>query len=205
MPQETVLFRKGRRKRQAELKRQRILEEAAAAFVERGVYRTTLDDIADRLGITKPALYYYFSSRDEIIAACLATAMSDNEAALARARCTEGTGLEKLRLWLSEYAAGIQRDFGKCVVLIDPESLGHESRQKHRAAQRRQLDSSRDLIRQGIADGSIQSCDPGVAVLTLFGAINSMTRWYDPDGELALDQVIDQVLAILENGIRAQP
>lgn len=36
-------------------------------FLERGVQQTSLQDIAGRLGITKPALYYHFASRDELV------------------------------------------------------------------------------------------------------------------------------------------
>ena len=45
--------------------RQRIQDVARELFAEKGVQRTSLQDIADRLGITKPALYYHFGSREE--------------------------------------------------------------------------------------------------------------------------------------------
>jgi AcrR family transcriptional regulator len=43
-----------------------VLRVARELFAQRGVQRTSLQDIADRLGITKPALYYHFSSREEL-------------------------------------------------------------------------------------------------------------------------------------------
>ena len=46
--------------------RQRIQDAARELFVEKGVVRTSLQDIADRLGITKPALYYHFTSREDM-------------------------------------------------------------------------------------------------------------------------------------------
>ncbi|TQJ02188.1 TetR family transcriptional regulator [Amycolatopsis cihanbeyliensis] len=47
--------------------RARILEAAERLFVERGYYATTLQEIADRLGITKPALYYHFGSKSDLL------------------------------------------------------------------------------------------------------------------------------------------
>lgn len=47
--------------------RQRIQDVARELFAEKGVQRTSLQDIAARLGITKPALYYHFTSRDDLV------------------------------------------------------------------------------------------------------------------------------------------
>ena len=47
--------------------RQRIQDVARELFAVKGVQRTSLQDIAARLGITKPALYYHFSSREDLV------------------------------------------------------------------------------------------------------------------------------------------
>lgn len=47
--------------------KQRIQEVARELFAQQGVLKTSLQEIADRLGITKPALYYHFPSREELV------------------------------------------------------------------------------------------------------------------------------------------
>lgn len=47
--------------------RARILQAAEQLFVERGFHAATLQEVADRVGITKPALYYHFDSKSEIL------------------------------------------------------------------------------------------------------------------------------------------
>jgi AcrR family transcriptional regulator len=47
--------------------RQRILDTALDLFIERGYDKTSLREIAERVGVTKAALYYHFSSKEEII------------------------------------------------------------------------------------------------------------------------------------------
>jgi AcrR family transcriptional regulator len=59
--------------------RQRIQEVARELFVQRGVQRTSLQDIADKLGITKPALYYHFASREELVRSILVPLIDEGE------------------------------------------------------------------------------------------------------------------------------
>jgi AcrR family transcriptional regulator len=47
--------------------RDRILETALDLFIERGYDKTSLREIAERVGVTKAALYYHFSSKEEIV------------------------------------------------------------------------------------------------------------------------------------------
>lgn len=59
--------------------RERIQEVARELFAQQGVQRTSLQDIADKLGITKPALYYHFSSREELVRSIVAPLIDAGE------------------------------------------------------------------------------------------------------------------------------
>ena len=59
--------------------RQRIQEVARDLFLQQGVQRTSLQDIADKLGITKPALYYHFASREELVRSILVPLIEEGE------------------------------------------------------------------------------------------------------------------------------
>lgn len=63
--------------------RSRIQQVARELFGEKGVQRTSLQDIANRLGITKPALYYHFNSREELVRSILQPLIDDGERYLA--------------------------------------------------------------------------------------------------------------------------
>ncbi|WP_370963347.1 TetR/AcrR family transcriptional regulator [Amycolatopsis sp. cg9] len=62
--------------------KQRILDVARDLFTSQGVQRTSLQDIAGRLGITKPALYYHFPSRDDLVRSIVQPMLDDGEAFL---------------------------------------------------------------------------------------------------------------------------
>ena len=59
--------------------RQRIQEVARNLFLQQGVQRTSLQDIADKLGITKPALYYHFPSREDLVRSILVPLIEEGE------------------------------------------------------------------------------------------------------------------------------
>lgn len=63
--------------------RQRIQDVARELFTQKGVQRTSLQDIADRLGITKPALYYHFRSREDLVRSILQPLIDEGEAFIA--------------------------------------------------------------------------------------------------------------------------
>ncbi|GHH41502.1 TetR/AcrR family transcriptional regulator [Lentzea cavernae] len=64
--------------------KQRILQTARELFVRQGVQQTSLQEIADHLGITKPALYYHFASRDELVRSIVTPLLEDGENFLTR-------------------------------------------------------------------------------------------------------------------------
>jgi AcrR family transcriptional regulator len=59
--------------------RQRIQDVARDLFLQQGVQRTSLQDIADKLGITKPALYYHFASREDLVRSILVPLIDEGE------------------------------------------------------------------------------------------------------------------------------
>jgi len=69
--------------RQSDTK-QRILQTARELFARQGVQQTSLQEIADRLGITKPALYYHFASREDLVRSIVTPLLDDGEGFLTR-------------------------------------------------------------------------------------------------------------------------
>lgn len=60
--------------------KQRIQQVARELFAQKGVRQTSLQEIAERLGITKPALYYHFSSREELVRSIVQPLIDEAEA-----------------------------------------------------------------------------------------------------------------------------
>lgn len=186
---------------QSALKRLAILRTAAQLFNQRGFYATSLNDLAKLLNVTKPSLYYYVKSKDDILLQILHHAMGQIEPAIVLAEETGQSGLEKLRIFVGKYVQVLTGDFGKCLVLSGTTPLEQASREQVAPAFRRIDQAVRRMIAQGTEDGSIVQCDPKIAAFSLFGSLHWMTSWYRADGELSADELAGQIFAIFQDGL----
>jgi AcrR family transcriptional regulator len=83
--------------------RQRIQDVARELFTEKGVQRTSLQDIANRLGITKPALYYHFRSREDLVRSILQPLIDEGESFVAEHEGRRGSARATTRELLEGY------------------------------------------------------------------------------------------------------
>ena len=107
------------RRRARDEKREAVLRTAVALFLEQGYHRATLNEVAERLNITKPALYNYFRGKDEILFECWAMGQERVDEFIAGINAEGGSGLVKLRKLVRAYAAVMATDFGASLVRFD--------------------------------------------------------------------------------------
>jgi AcrR family transcriptional regulator len=178
---------------------------AVKMFLDEGYHRTTLNDVAAQLNITKPALYNYFRSKEEILGECYRLGQEMYEASIAEIERTEGSGLVKLRQLIRAYVLVITTDFGMCLVRLDDRELGALPRAAVRAAKRRFDTAFRAQIAAGIADGSVVACDPKLATFAITGSLNWIGNWYRRDGALTATEIADAFALRLTEGVAAKP
>ena len=174
---------------------------AAQVFNERGFAASTLDEVAERLKITKPTLYYYVKSKDEILYECVRMGLTMLQEAIQTAGASGGSALDKLVVAMRKYAEIVTMDFGMCLIRVGEDPLPLESQRKLRRIKAAIDQEFRELIRQGIGEGSINNCDPKITAFALAGALSWIGRWYRPDGDLSPPQIAEHFIALLVNGL----
>lgn len=187
------------------LKREAVLRAAIQAFNEKGFHATSLDDVARRLNVTKPTLYYYFASKDEILFEAQRLGMEGIRAAGEAAELARGDGLAKLRAVLFQYAVIMTMDVGMVVTRVGDHELSPQSRERFRTLKGGVDQMLRRLIDEGMRDGSIAPGDTRMIAFALAGAVNWIGRWYDPNGPLTPEQIAQSFIATLVDGIAAHP
>lgn len=192
------------REREREVKREAVLRTAAQIFNEKGFHATSLDEVAERLHITKPTLYYYVKNKEEILFECVRLGLEMMRGAIAGVNANGGSALDKLMMAMHKYAEIVTFDFGMCLIRVGEDPLPPESRKKLRKLKAGIDQEFRRLIAQGIDEGSLAPCDPKIAAFTLAGALSWIGRWYRPDGPLSIDDIVRQCVAVLMNGLVQQ-
>ncbi len=190
------------RRNEREEKRVAVLRTAAQAFNEMGYYNTSLDDIARRLNVTKPTIYYYVKNKEEILFECVRIGLERLDSASSSVIGHGGTAYEELVAVMAAYVEVVTMDFGMCVIRVGEEPLTEDSRRTLRGLKRRIDLKFRTLIERGIAEGSIVPCDPKMAAFTLSGALSWIARWYSPDGPMDPATIARDSIALLMNGLR---
>lgn len=190
------------RQRDGDAKREAVLETAAHLFLERGYRSTSLRELASLLKITKPALYYYFQNKEQILVECYRAGIASIEGLLEEAELENGNGLQRVEAYLRVYATAIvSHDFGRCVATLDDSELSSATRREVRTLKRRIDASIRGYIEDGIEDGSIADCNPKLAAFAAAGAINWIGTWYRPDGGLSNESIATGFAELLTRGL----
>lgn len=193
------------RERERREKREAVLHAAVRSFNEKGFHATSLDDVASALNVTKPTIYHYFASKDEILFECVRRGLDSIRRAAEAVESEGGGGLERLRRLMRDYAVVMTQDFGMCVTRTADHELSDESRARFRALKREIDQTVRRVVEQGMADGTLAGGDPRLVTFTLTGALNWIARWYDPAGPLSPQQIAEGTVATLMAGLAAHP
>ncbi|WP_121066105.1 TetR/AcrR family transcriptional regulator [Chachezhania antarctica] len=182
-------------------KRKAVLTTAVRFFNSKGFAATSLDDVAKALQVTKPTIYHYFSSKDEILFECVRLGLEAIRDAAEQVRARGGSGRERLEALMLEYALVMTRDFGICVTRTSDDQLGDDSRVRFRALKREIDLILRDVITDGMEDGTLAQGDPRVVCFTISGALNWIARWYRPNGPMTAQDVARSTVATLMAGL----
>ncbi|MBC2778935.1 TetR/AcrR family transcriptional regulator [Parasphingopyxis marina] len=190
------------RDEQFEMKRQVVLRTAARTYSKRGFHETTLAEIAEELNISKPTLYYYFRSKDDILFEChriAIEAITDDATPLPGP--DEANGRERLEEFLKRYVRMVVDDFGTCLVMTGVSALEPENQGTVVEGRRRINDALVDILEDGRKDGTLQCDSPKVTAMFIFGAMNWLPQWYHSDGSLGVEEVTAQLIGFVMAGI----
>lgn len=193
------------RAEQTEHKRKAIIREAARVFNRRGSHGTTLDDVAERLGVTKTALYRYVDNKNDLLCACHEEAMEIAEEHLQHGERTGKTGLEKIQIAMTGYLSSMISELGVPVLLLEENALEKESALRIVELRDKFEARLRALVKMGIDDGSIVAVDPKLAVFMLLGAVHWVTKWYSATGAWSAEDVSAALIELATRGFAAKP
>ena len=183
------------------LQRDRMLKAAASCFNAKGFSGTSLKDVADHLGLTDAALYYYVRNKEELVFQCYLRAAELGKEAMDRARCDGQCGLEQAFLYIRYHVEIFVGDRGPVAIMSEIPSLKPAHRNEILKVSRRHSAEFEAILSSGIKDGSIVDCDVRMTGNAIMGAINWIPKWFHGDKVLA-NKVQQEFPEILTSGLR---
>lgn len=169
-----------------------ILTAATRLFQQKGYHATSMQDIADAVGLQKGSLYHYISGKEDLLVVIIQDAIAQYNARLAKVTVMDLPVRDRLELAVRYHLKGIADNLGMLTIFLRESYALNEEQQRQIAT-----DSNRynrmfeDLYREGIAAGQVRDLDPKLVTRTVLGACNWFYRWYDPNGEKSLDELAD--------------
>ena len=184
--------------------RESLLQVAVAVFNQRGYDGTSMEDLAQTLGITKSAIYHHVRSKDDLLGLALDRALDGLFAAADEAEALDGPAVDRLEQLVRASVAVLVDRLPFVTLLL--RVRGNTEVERTALARRRAFDRRvAALAEQAVADGDLRpDVDPAIAARLVFGLVNSLTEWYRPRGGLQAEQLADAVCAVAFDGLRSQ-
>jgi AcrR family transcriptional regulator len=185
-------------------RRAEILERAAEVFNQLGYRGASVEKLARKVGLRKGSLYHHVRSKEQLLGEVLLRGMELLHAGLPGADDARISAAEKIRAAIRVHLQWMAAEPNVTgVFLREVPNLPTRLRRRFLAEVKAFESRWVALIRQGIASGHLQSdLDPKVTVYAILGLINSVHRWYRPDGRLTMKQVANLCADLLLDGLR---
>jgi AcrR family transcriptional regulator len=186
---------------------QQIYEHALTLFAERGFASTSLQDIATSIGTSRPKLYYYVRTKEEILERLVEDVTQAGARATVALQQAEGPPEQRLRTILEVMVRDRMAEPLRFRVLDRCEGeLPEELAARHLAGKRAFLKALTAVLAEGMRTGAFRPGDASVAAFALIGMSNWVAWWYTPERSGDATAVAGQLVGTgLAGVLRARP
>ncbi|MDB5714826.1 MAG: transcriptional regulator, TetR family [Sphingomonadales bacterium] len=205
-PQATGAAVEGAKIGKAALKRQRIIDAAAAVFRRRGYAQATLSEIATEAGTQAGSLYYYFDSREQLVEEVLTYSMLRLRARVSTAVAQlppEADALDRLVTVIrTQVLCVLNRDDYEIAYQKIHDQVTDDMRDRIAHEARAFARYWTTILEAAMQEGFLRpDLDLRLTRLLLIGSISWMADWYKNDGPARPDEIADAVLRLFFNGV----
>lgn len=178
-----------------------ILGAAIQLFGLKGFHATSMQDIADAVGLQKGSLYHYISSKEELLAGIMEEALDKYNSRLRAIVESDQPIQEKITAAIRTHFLGIAENLDMLTIFFR-ESYALTPDQARDVNRETKLynDMFETLLAEGMAAGVLRQRDPKLTCRVVLGACNWFYRWYRPEGSRCLEELADFFVDLLLHG-----
>jgi AcrR family transcriptional regulator len=183
-----------------------VLQHATRLFAERGFSGTSLQDVAESMGLKRPALYYYFKSKDALLERLIADATlgpaKDLRAIGEQRSLDPAVRVHAMACWIVKFIVANSDLF--LLMLKSESDLAPATTKKFNDGRRAALAAVRAVIEEGVESGDFRPVDPEVAAFSVWGLCNWVAFWYKPErSKFTVDWVAGQLADMAVAGLQS--
>ncbi len=188
------------------LKRDRIIDAAVELFYDKGFENTTLDAVADQLGVRKPYIYSYFESKGDLLAQICETGVAEAVASVTKIMGEGGSPSDQLRA-ICEITVKTVIKYQKHNVIWSREEMNLPPRYAARIKSiRRQYDEKLNaLLIEGRACGEFDIADTRLATFAVSAISTSVQVWFKAAGRLDTKNAASGIADLVMTMVGAKP
>lgn len=181
-----------------------ILGAAAKLFAAHGFDGTSLNDVAQAVGVTKAAVYHYFPTKKDIFDEMVVDLLERQYLAVGAVVAAAPGPDEKLKAFMQAQAAFFEANYAAFVVMLH--GFGGIERNHWTDEQLALRDRFEKLLRTLLADakatGIFAIDDVAIAARAVLSLMNWMVRWFRPEGEARAEDFALQYHSLIVSGLR---
>ena len=170
---------------------ERLIEAATELFAAKGFDRVAVQEIVDRAGVTKGAMYHYFGSKDDLLSEIYGGVLRMQTERLEHFAAGDAPVAERLHAAAVDVVVTSIENFDQAKVYFrSADHLTEDKRREVRAERRRYHERFRALVEEGQRDGVFRADVPAdLTVHYFFGTVHHLGTWYSPEGPLSAKQI----------------
>ncbi|MFD9736223.1 TetR/AcrR family transcriptional regulator [Umezawaea sp. NPDC059074] len=183
---------------------ERLIGAATELFAAKGFDRVAVQEIVDRAGVTKGAMYHYFGSKDDLLHEIYGSVLRMQTERLEKIASGDGPVAERLHAAAADVIVTSIENFNQAKVYFrSADHLAEDKRLEVRAERRRYHERFRALVEEGQSSGVFRADVPAdVAVHHYFGAVHHLGTWYHVDGPLSAEDIARHYADLLMGSLR---
>ena len=187
-------------------RKNQILRAARAVFIEKGFLAARVEDVAQRAGLSKGAVYFYFPSKRDLFMALVQEEHENTYGFLQQAEEDVRPAIVKLLdlgLKYLDYFAGLKSPPRFFLMMCEQGIRDDEIREECQAVHERFVDAATRILAQGMAEGAFREADPQAIAMMLKAMIDGMAGQSAIGIRPERDRLMNDGLQMILHGILA--
>lgn len=179
-----------------------IFAAAVRLFTQKGYHGASMQDLADAVGMQKASLYYYFRSKEDLLALVCERGTGAFTQELNAIVASDARATDKLRRALECHLAALCEQLELFTVFLrEQKFLSAAQKKRLRGEGKRHAELLATILEQGIAAGEFRAVNVPMTTLAILGMCNWLYEWYSPEGALKPEAIAAVFSDLVLNGL----